>query len=310
MYLGGKMIYLLYGEEEFLIDEEIKKIIKKTKIDELNISRYDLEEDNIKDIIDDACTISLFEEKKIIIAKNLDKFLKQKETKILEEYINNISEGIILILVAEKLDEKKKIIKDLKKIADVKEFTKNKNISNTVKKMFDDYKIEYKTIDLLIKLVGNDLRILNQEVEKIKTYKIDKIITEQDVLDLASTSDNEDMFDLINYIVNKDKESAFKVYTNLIKRNEEPIKIIITLANQFRLIYQSKELYKKGNSQDAIAKILNVHPYRVKLSLEKSKNYSSKILLNYLLKLAEIDSKIKNGLIDKNLALELFILEN
>ena len=82
------------------------------------------------------------------------------------------------------------------------------------------------------------------------------------------------------------------------------------MANQFRLIYQSKELYKKGNREDTISKILNVHPYRVKLALEKSKNYSSKILLNYLLKLAEMDFKIKNGLIDKNLALELFILEN
>lgn len=304
------MIYLLYGEEEFLIDEEIKKIIKKSKVDNINISRYNMELDNMKNIIDDACTISLFEEKKVIIIKNIEIYLKEKETSIFEEYIKNITEDTILVLIAKKLDEKKKITKTLKQLSENKEFNKNKNISNTVKKMFDDYKIDYKTIDLLISMTGNDLRIINQEVEKLKTYKTNKEITTEDVIELVSTSESDDIFDLINSIVKKDKENAFRIYSNLIKKNEEPIKIIVTLANQFRLIYQSKELYKKGNREESISQILNIHPYRIKLALEKSKNYSSKVLLNYLLKLSEIDSKIKKGTIDKYLALELFILEN
>ena len=176
--------------------------------------------------------------------------------------------------------------------------------------MFDDYKVDYKTVDLLISMVGNDLRILSQEVEKLKTYKDNKEVTYQDVLDLASSGDNDDIFDLINYIVIKDKEKAMSCYSGLLRRNEEPIKIIISLANQFRLLYQCKELYKKGNGEDSISKILDVHPYRVKLALDKCRNYSSRVLLDYLLELADIDSKIKNGLIDKSLALELFILGN
>lgn len=307
------MIYLLYGTEDFLIEQEIKNIIKKIKIDKINISRYNLEEESIKDIIDEACTISLFEDKKLIIVDNLNTFLTKQNEKtinILEEFINNINKETTLILISEKLDERKKLIKNLRKIAEVKECNKTKNITSTVKKMFDDYKIEYKNIDLLIKIVGNDLGILSQEVEKLKTYKLDKIIAEQDILDLASANNNSDIFDLINYIVKKDKENALNIYDALIKQNEEPIKIIVTLANQFRLIYQSKELYKKGNREDTISEILKIHPYRIKLALEKSKNYSSKILLKYLLKLAELDKNIKNGLIDKHLALELFILEN
>lgn len=307
------MIYLLLGTEEFLIEQEIKNIIKKTKIEKINISRYNLEEENIKNIIDDACTISLFEENKLIIIDNLNIFLTKQNDKtiqILEKFINNIDKSITMVFISEKLDERKKIVKLLRKKAEIKECNKQKNISSVVKKMFDDYKIEYKSIDLLIKITGDDLGILSQEVEKIKTYKQDKIITEQDIIDIASTNNTADIFDLINYIVKKDKENSLNTYNMLIKQNEEPIKIIVTLANQFRLIYQSKELYKKGNREDTIADILKVHPYRIKLALEKSKNYSSKVLLEYLLKLAELDKKIKNGLIDKHLALELFILEN
>ena len=213
-------------------------------------------------------------------------------------------------MVCTKLDERKKLTKELKKLCTVKEFNKNKNISNTVRSMFQDYRIDYSTVDLLIKIVGNDLMILNQEAIKLMTYKTDKVITKEDVLSLCSSNSNDDIFDLINAVVSKDKDRVLSIYSNLIRSNEEPIKIIITLANQFRLIYQCKELYKKGNSEDSISKIIDVHPYRVKLALEKGKNYSSRVILNYLDNLADIDNNIKSGVIDKNLAFELFLLGN
>ena len=166
------MIYLFYGEEEFLIDSEIKKLISKNKIDSNSISRYDLEVDSIKSVIDDACTISLFDDKKFIIVYNFDKLVKDDE-KSLSEFINNIGD-VIIVFVASKLDDRKKIVKEIKKISTSKEFNKNKNISDTVRSMFDDYKVDYKTVDLLISMVGNDLRILSQEVEKLKIYKDDK----------------------------------------------------------------------------------------------------------------------------------------
>ena len=65
------MNYLLYGTEKFLIDKEIKNIINKHKIDDIDISRYDLEVNSIKDIIDEANTISLFSTNRLIIVEML-----------------------------------------------------------------------------------------------------------------------------------------------------------------------------------------------------------------------------------------------
>ena len=304
-------MYLIYGEEEFLIENEVTNIISKSGVDELNISKYDLLSDSLKDIIDDACTVSLFSDKKIVVINNFDNISKLDGNIVSEfdKFIHNICD-VILILVCTKLDERKKLTKELKKLCTVKEFNKNKNISNTVRSMFLDYKIDYSTVDLLIKIVGNDLMILNQEAIKLMTYKTDKVINKEDVLALCSSNSNDDIFDLINAVVSKDKDRALSIYSNLIRSNEEPIKIIITLANQFRLIYQCKELYKKGNSEDSISKILDVHPYRIKLALEKGKNYSSSVILKYLDDLAEIDNNIKSGVVDKGLAFQLFLLGN
>ena len=40
------MNYLLYGKQRVLIDDEIKKIISENNINDLNISKYNLEDDD------------------------------------------------------------------------------------------------------------------------------------------------------------------------------------------------------------------------------------------------------------------------
>ena len=62
-------MYIFYGTDLFLVQKEINKIKEKEKIDDLNIISYDLSVCNIKDIIEDANTYSLFGTTKIIIAQ-------------------------------------------------------------------------------------------------------------------------------------------------------------------------------------------------------------------------------------------------
>ena len=100
-----------------------------------------------------------------------------------------------------------------------------------------------------------------------------------------------------------------EMYSEMINQNEEPIKIIVMLANQFRIMYQVKELVKIGYSEKEIATKLKLHPYRVKLANQNSRKFKSDTLIKYLKKLSDIDYNIKSGKIDKYLALELFILK-
>ena len=177
--------------------------------------------------------------------------------------------------------------------------------------MFDDYKIDSKLVNLLIDRVGNNLSILDQEVEKIKIYKDkNKIIEEKDILSLTEKNIDNDIFHLIENIVNGNKDKSLESLKEMLKLNEEPIKIIIMLASQFRIIYQAKQLYIMGYTESDIASLLKIHPYRIKLALSKGRNISNEVLLEFIEKLADLDYKIKSGEIMKDLALELFILEN
>ena len=306
------MVYLLYGTKDFQINEEIKKITKKQ--DQMNISKYDLNNTPLKLIIDDAQTISMFEDKKTVIIDNANMFTgtTSKDSDIIENYLNHINENTILILIVhnEKLDTRKKITKLIKKIGIVKEFNGENNRAVIVKKLLKDYNINDKTINLFIDRVGNNPLIIQNEINKIKIYKgNNKTISDEDILNLTTKIIDIDIFKLIDYIIKKNKNKALELYHEMIKMNEEPIKIIVILANQFRIMYQSKELLKKGYSEKDIAIILKIHPYRVKLAIQNSRSYPSEVLLKHLNNLADIDIGIKTGKLNKNLALELFMLK-
>ena len=306
------MVYLLYGTKDFQIEEEIKKLSKG--LDEMNINKYDLNNDLLSLAIEDAKTMSLFDDKKLVIIDNANMFTgsTSKDSEIIEEYLNHINENTTLVLIVhnDKLDTRKKITKLINKVGKVIAFNDELDMTSLVRRLLKDYNIDYKTINLFLDRVGNNPLIIQNEINKIKIYKEnDKTITDEDILNLTTKLIEIDIFKLIDYIVKKDKEKALELYYEMLKMNEEPIKIIVILANQFRIMYQSKELLKKGYSEKDIANILKIHPYRVKLAIQNSRNYTSKVLLKNLNNLADIDIGIKTGILNKDLALELFILK-
>lgn len=312
-------MYLLYGTEEFLIKKEINKIQNKYKIEDVNISIYNLEESKINNIIDDASTISLFAENKMIICENAyiftgttNKKLPEQDTKLLEKYIEHENENTILIFTInkDKLDERKKIVKLLKEKKQIIEFNKLTNITSFIKEELNDYNMSLENQKLLVDRVGNNLYELHQEIEKLKQYKdADKTITKDDIINVTVKNVDVDIFNLIDNIISKRKDLALESYNEMLKDGEEPIKIIIMLANQFRIMYQARNLYKKGYSEKDIATLLKVHPYRIKLALNKSSKFSDDVILKYLEMLADLDINIKTGKISKEMCLELFILK-
>ena len=306
------MTYLLYGTNDYLINQEIEKLKEKNNITDNDVTRYDYTETLIKDIIDDATLVPLFSNKKMIIVDNSTIFestSKKEDTVVLEKYLSSTNDFTILIFIdkVDKLDERKKIYKLLKDNNSVIECN-TLNINNLVKEKFESYKIDSSTITKFINRVGTNPYDLINEIEKLKIFKInEKVITDEDIK-FASKNIEDNIFDLINYIVNKNSEKVIDIYHDLLSRGSEPIAILVLIANQFRIILQSKLLYYKGYTEKDIASTLSIHPYRVKLAIQNSRNYSNELLIEYIDKLATLDYEIKSGEKDADTGLELFLL--
>lgn len=311
------MVYLYYGISEFEIQKEFERVLKTLHIDPINISRYHFENDNSKKIIEDANSFSLFSGEKVVVVENATLFSsistkKEEDIALFTSYIENAHPHchFFFFLNREKLDERKKIVKIIKKNGIVKEFNGKGNLSVPIKELLQEYQIDDFALSLLQQRVGDNLYLLEQEIEKIKLYKMeDKKITTKDIEEVTCQNIEFDDFAFLDAIIHQKKELALLFYQEMLKRNQEPIKIIIMLANKIRLMYQVKELNRKGYTERQIAEHVNAHPYTIKLSLQASRDYSSEVLLHYLKELADMDVKIKTGKVDKNHILDIFILK-
>lgn len=310
----NKNIYLIYGTNDYLIKEEVKKIVKNT--DPINIVKYNLNNTTIEEVLEDALTISLFSENKTIIVEKSNIFTTFKSEiehniKKLELYLSNQNPNTVLIFVvnSDKIDSRKKVCKLIKDKGILIHVTQPNNLVPYVQKKLNGYEISIQNINFLINRTGTNLGIINNEVKKLKIYKKNNFkISKDDILNVVSKNLEPDIYYFIDCIIKRNLDEAFVIYNELITLNKEPILIISLLANNFRLMYQSKQLIQKGYTLNDIASSLESHIYPVKLAIEKGRMYSDKILLNCLEKLADLDFQIKSGQIDKNIGLELFIL--
>lgn len=317
-------LYLLYGTESFLLNETKQLLIQEVLQDDeadFNLSTYDLEETPIEVAIEDAETLPFIGDKRLIILNNPG-FLTAEKTKNkidhnlnkLESYIKEPAPYSIIVFSCpyEKLDERKKLTKELKRNATVVEAKKlnEQELKAWIRDRADGngMKIDEDAIELLLTLSGTNLFMLTTEVDKLALYgQNGSTIDSQMVEKLVSRSLEQNIFVLVDKIVHRKVDEAFRIYYDLMKQNEEPLKILAIISGQFRLIYQVKELARRGYGQQQIAGFLKVHPFRVKLAAGHAKQFTDEELTEIMKMLADADYKSKTGGMKKELLLEMFL---
>ncbi len=319
-------IYLLYGTEAFLINETKQQLLNQVLNEEekdFNFSAYDLEETPIELALEDAETFPFLGEKKVIFLHNPG-FLTAEKTKDkidhnvsrFEAYLKEPAPYTVLVISApyEKLDERKKITKELKRTAVTVEAKKlnEPELKNWIKDRAKGNGISFDpdALELLITLVGTNMFMIASEIDKLSLYAGDnKTIPASTVENLVSRSLEQNIFTLIEKVVQRRLEDALRIYYDLLKQNEEPIKILALIAGQFRLIYQVKELSRRGYGQQQIAGYLKTHPFRVKLAAGQANKFTDEELTRLMALLADADYQMKTGGMNKSLLVEMLLFK-
>lgn len=303
--------YLIKSSAISLIDKKIEELIREKDFSLSSINVYDLDEDSIISLIEDADTISFLTTNKVIIGRNLsNNNLDDNSIGILSKYLDNPNSNVLLILVTTNIDTRKKTIKEvINKLSLVNISTDAKII---VKDMLKDYNVEYRVIDLLEEYYSDDIERLISETKKLALAFIDtKNITYNDAITiLVKPLNKQDMlaFDLVREIALKNKKRAVNIYNELINYNIESYALIGLLESQYRLLYQVKVLNRRNISNNDIASVLEVHPFRVKKTLELVRYYTLKEIRKIIKNLSDIDFKIKSGVYENNIIIDLLIL--
>ena len=294
-------IYLILSTDYISIKENINNILKENKVDKDALINYDLSTSSLSSAIEDLDTYNFLVEKKVVVCENpvfLNSTKKdeyEKDNEIFIKYLNNPSSENILIVVSDKLDERKKAVKLLKEVANIVDT--DISINKIIKSKLDGFKMEDYVIKYFIDYCGNDNEKILNELEKLKCYKMDdKVITYDDIDEIVIKVFNDNVFSLIDAIMKKDRKKAIRLYEELLNNGEEVNKLISLLADQFRMIYNGKILLKEyNNNYNEVANVLGIKPYRFQKSIESSYGYSMKDILKYLNLIDEMEIDIKTG---------------
>lgn len=318
-------VYLVLGTEDYLggiaRDTIIRSVLKEDEID-LNYGAYDMEETPLGTALDDAESIPFFGDRRLVIIDrplfltgDKSKSKLEHDIKWFENYLNQPSETTTLVVFApyEKLDERKKITKLLKKKAVVIETRAmaEKVMRQYLKKTIENegFTISPEAFELFIQLTDAKLSVAMSELPKLILFGQEtKFITKEAVNELVAKSLEQNIFALNEYVLKKETGLALELYQDLLLQKEDPIKINAIMTTQFRLLLQIKILEKKGYQQGDIAKTLKVHPFRVKLGIQQMRKFDEQTLIEAYNGLIEAEYRLKTGQGDREMQFELFVL--
>ena len=245
---GPTSIYLIFGEEEYLVEQDLARVlsdIKSRGTEDLAVELVDCRESGIARAIQEIASPSLFSVNKVSVLKHFN-LTRGKLASELEGFVGTgLAPGQYLVLVPGKVDKRLKIVKFVKAAGGLVESSRPSH-GETVKWVCDRFKQHGKSITTsqartIVDLRGDSLRGIDSEIDKIITYVGEaRKITDGDIELLVGRSRTEKVFDLIRHVAEQDMSAALDTLADLLRVGESPIGIVFFLSQQLRWMIQAR----------------------------------------------------------------------
>lgn len=310
-----KQIYLLYGEEGYLKRQYRDRFVKAMlpEGDTMNYAHYEGKNINVREVIDLAETLPFFAQRRLIVFEDTG-FFKSAGAE-LADYIKDMPETTYFIFVENEVDKRSKLYKAVKAKGHIVELTTQdegtlkrwiQGIVRREKKQISDSVILY-----FLNKVGTDMENIQRELEKVFCYALDRQeITREDIDAVCVTQITNHIFDMVNAVADKNQRRALDLYYDLLALKEPPMHILFLMIRQYRILFQVKGLLKQGYGKKEIASKAGLHPFAAGKYMDQAKKFRMSELRAVMEDGADIEQRVKTGLLTDNLAVELFIVKH
>lgn len=313
-------VYLIYGEETYLKEHYVQrlkdKVVEPTFAD-FNFHQYDGKSASIGDILQDAEMIPMMAEYSFILVHDYPLDKSTSDMDAIKEFFKDVPDTCVLVFWYDSIE------------IDLKKSSKWKTIEKEFAKVGSSVNLEKRTEGELVKLivasakkrgcnidstnahylisvVGNDIKTIFNELEKICAYVKSGDISKQDIDTLAVKCLQAKVYDLSKFIIRGDSDNAYSVLNTLFAQKEEPISILAVISSCYIDMYRAKCL-KSANRPDSDLTSYSAYKGRewlVRNAVRDSQTVSITALREAIDVIASTDELLKSTSIDKNLLLE------
>ena len=306
-----KKIYLLYGDEPFLVGSYKKKLREAiTGGDTMNFNYFEGKNPDVKEIISLADTMPFFADRRLILVDGSGFFKSAQEE--LAAYLPQMPDTTCLVFAESEVDKRNRLYKRVKELGYAAELNKQ----DTAQLMRwaagilgrDGRKISRPVMEYFLERTGDDMENIRMELEKLVCYTMGRdVITKEDVDAVGTVHVTSRVFDMVAAIVAGNTKKAMDLYEDLLTLKEPPMRILFLIARQFNQLLQIKELTAAGKDKGAMASALKVPPFAVGKLTAQARAFTRDQILSWVTLCVETEEAVKTGRLSDRLAVELLI---
>jgi len=313
---GGKFgpVQLLVGAERLFIDRAVAALRRASvgEGDPWNEEVFQGKSVSGARIVDAARTLPMLGGNRFVLVRNLHE-LADKEHERLLEYFAKPVESCCLVLTADKLDGRSKLLKLAKQRGYLYEAQPLKPgamrgfISAEARRR--KLKIDEAAMAALVDAIGTDLAALDDALERLSLYAGQgQPIRLEAVEAWVSRVRVESIWALVDAVSAQDRRSALKAAASLLDDREPPLRILSLLARQLRMLGRARQALDDGMAPDAAAAAAGAPPFKARELARAAGRMNLAKLSQAFRVLCEADLTQKGGKCPPDAALEAAIL--
>ncbi len=310
-------VYVLYGEETFLVDQALEAIRKRVLTEgavDFNFDSFIAPESTAAQVRDAVETLPMMCDRRLIVYKNVES-LKDEHWAALDPVIERPIDTATLVLVATKLDKRKKMIKKLHENSIFVEL--KKPYENQVASWVDyiaylhGVKLTTEAVGVIQQLVGTSLSEIQNEIKKIQQYLGDqkRSADVEDVLKVVSRARIESVFNLTDALGRRDRAEALVCLARLLEQGQNEIGILSLIYRQIRILSSLYEGKKAGLSGPRLSEKVGVPEFFLRQYLEQVRAWDREKFATTIRALHDTDKALKSSPVSSHIWLENFIVK-
>ncbi|WP_347359596.1 DNA polymerase III subunit delta [Bdellovibrio sp.] len=308
-------LYFLFGEEPYLLNQSVERfkyaVLTEGAVD-FNYSLFYASDADVVAVRDAVETLPMMAARRLVILKEAQE-LTDKEWAELEPLFESPVDSTVFVILASRVDKRKKQIRLLLDKADCVEFKKpyENQIPSWINYIAQSLglTISNDAILLLHKLVGHHLTEIEGELKKLGEYVGERRIEMADVAQAVSRSKEENVFDFTKAIGENDRVKALELLVHLLDQGQNEIGIVSLVARHVRILLTLKRGMEEGLHGAKLAHYAQVPPYFLESYLDQARLWTAKKLEQTLVVLSDTDKALKSSPLSSHIWLENLVLK-
>jgi DNA polymerase-3 subunit delta len=310
-------LYLLFGEESYLRDRAARAISDAVLTDaplrEFNETSYSLLSVDVQQAIATACQLPMMTSRRVVRIADFAR-LREADEEALMRYVARPADSSVVIFISDELDKRRKLSKMLIESCVSVEFAPlaDRELAAWAKGRLKELKVETdeRTLHQVIALVGSNVRMLSNELDKLATAALSTgFITMEMVDSLVGRSRELSNFELTDHLISRNRKRALQTLERLLDDGAEPLMLIGLIASNYHRLALAKELMSRGAPNQEVFRLVAMPYGKREDFLATARRTDALALALSLKRIADADLAIKTSQATPRLQLELLVCE-